>query len=86
VKRTKIDVRIDELVLEGFEYHDHKRIGAAMKLELARLITERGLGPALSRRWDPGPIIAPSFNIPSDRSPRAIGAEIARSVYQGMKR
>ena len=57
-----------------------------MKLELARLIAEKGLSSALDRKNDSSKIIAPSFNVPSDRNPRAIGVEIARSVYRGMKK
>jgi hypothetical protein len=86
VNRVKIDLQIDALVLEGFDYHDHKRIGAAMKAELARLITENGLGSPVGWMRDSGQISAPSFKVPSDRNPRTIGAEIARSVYRGMRR
>jgi hypothetical protein len=87
MKRTKkINLEIDTLVLEGFDYHDHKRIGAAMKVELARLITEKGLGSAADLMGDSAQIRAPSFEVPSDRNPRAIGAEIARSVYRGMRK
>jgi hypothetical protein len=82
----KINLQIDELVLEGFDYHDHKRIGAAMKLELARLVAERGLGSVLDQKNNSGSVSAPPFNVPSDRNPRAIGAEIARAVYKGMKK
>lgn len=82
----KIYLQIDELVLDGFDYHDHKRISAAMKLELTRLIAEKGLGKALDRKNDSGQISATSFKVPSDRNPRTIGAEIARSVYRGIKK
>ncbi|MDA4121760.1 MAG: hypothetical protein OK456_01115 [Thaumarchaeota archaeon] len=81
-----IDIHIDELVLEGFDFHDHKRIAASMKVELARLITEKGLGMQLDRTSDLGRVSAPAFNVPTDRNPRAIGREIARSVYKGMKK
>ena len=82
----KINLEIDELVLEGFDFHDHKRIAASMKVELARLITEKGLGLQLDQTSDLGRVSAPDFNVPSDRNPGAIGREIARSVYKGLKR
>ena len=86
MKGMKVNIQIDELVLEGFDFHDHKRIGAAMKLELGRLVAEGGLGSALDQKNNPGSVSAPPFSVPSDRNPRAIGAEIARSVYRGMKK
>jgi hypothetical protein len=82
---VKFRVQIDELVLEGFDFHDHKRIAAAMKKELARLIAEKGLDRAGGRSAESASVSAPSFHVPSDRNPRSIGNEIARSVYRGLK-
>jgi hypothetical protein len=82
----KIDVQIDELVLEGFDYHDHKRISNAMKIELARLIIENGLDQkAVERKDGAANISAPVFQIPMDRNPRMVGNEIARSIFKSLK-
>jgi hypothetical protein len=82
----KIEVQIGQLVLEGFDYHDHKRIADAMKVELAKMIAEKGLGEiAAGRSKDTGPLSIPVFRIPSDKNPRLIGNEIARSVYKSLK-
>lgn len=86
MKQPKINLEIETLVLEGFDYHDHKRIGTAMKAELARLIAEKGLGSAADFIGNSRQISAPSFEVPSDRNPRAIGVGIARSVYRGMRK
>lgn len=81
----KVHLEIGELVLEGFEYHDHKRIASAMQRELARLISQRGLANAQGVRDRVEGLEGPSFTVPRDRNPRTIGEEIARSVYRGMK-
>jgi len=83
----KVRLEIGTLVLDGFDYHDHKRIADAMKVELARLVAERGLGEAVGRqRREIARAEAPSFPIPTDKSPRSVGKEIARSVYASLKR
>jgi hypothetical protein len=48
--RRAIEVRIGELVLEGFSATDRLRIGAAVERELARLVAERGVGARLGPR------------------------------------
>lgn len=82
----KFRVNIDELVLEGFDFHDHRRIASALKTELARLIAEDGLYRTTRREAESARISAPSFRVPSDRNPRMIGNEIARSVYKSLRR
>jgi hypothetical protein len=81
----EIRVQIDELVLDGFNYHDHLRIAAAIERELAKMIRERGHdlthAPQQLHKIDAG-----SFKVPSDMNPRLIGAGIARSLYNGLKR
>jgi hypothetical protein len=83
----KINIQIAELVLEGFDYHDHKRISNAMKIELTRLVAEKGLGQtSVEQEHGVAHISAPAFQMPTDRNPRMIGNEIARSVFKGLKR
>jgi hypothetical protein len=80
----EIQIRIKELVLYGFNYHDHRRISASVERELARLIKKHGVPEAATQRHEFRNMDAGSFKVPRDMNPRLIGAEIARSVYKGL--
>lgn len=81
-----LDLRIDEVVLHGFEPNDRVRICQAMQRELARLFREQGVPPSLMQgraieRVDGGTLaLAPGAKSSS------IGSQIARAVYGGLIR
>jgi hypothetical protein len=80
----KVRIEIGELILEGFDYHDHIRIGNAVRQELVRLIRENGLPEGLAlhaRRLGVG---APSFHASPGMNPISIGRETARSIYRSL--
>ncbi len=82
---TTIDLRIEELVLHGFDPHQRQRISAAVETELGRLLggphAAEAIGGARSlARLDGGRIASP------DASPESTGAAIARAVYVGLTR
>jgi hypothetical protein len=81
MRPSEIELHIDELILEGFDPADQKGIGEAVRLELTRLMGERGLPPALR-----GPaardVLAPASLAPApDASPEAVGAGIAEALH-----
>ncbi len=82
-----ISVHIERLVLDGLPLAPLQGplVQAAVERELARLLSESGLGPELA-----GGGAVPSVPVESIRvnggHPGDIGREIARSVYGGMKR
>lgn len=80
-------------MLYGFEYHDHRRISTAVKQELIRLISEKGLpktkGGEIKDYYYyqmPYRVDAGSFNIsPKMNNPKTIGSEIARLIYNSLR-
>jgi hypothetical protein len=82
----RIRIKIDELVLHGFNYHDHRRISAAIEGELARLIRENGLPQGMNVAKEIPKIDAGSFNLSDRTNPKAIGDQIARSIYRTWNR
>ena len=84
----KVEVQIGELVLEGFNFHDQRRIASAMRNELSRLVRENDLPQRLERNYDRSvsSFTPPPFAMPQDGNPRRIGVEIARSVYKSLRR
>jgi hypothetical protein len=83
----KINIEIDKLVLEGFEYHDHLDITAAIESHLSRLISENGLfiDSSLETRNHQeiqDPETKGSLNISlSNNHPNSIGEQIAGLIY-----
>jgi hypothetical protein len=82
VSDRPVNVRIDELVLHGFDPRDRLAIGAAVERELARLMVTSAGDPgrlAGADRVDGG-----SFAVARDAPPSAVGAEIARAIHGGI--
>jgi hypothetical protein len=84
MKPGAVHIRIDELVLHGFDPADRLRIGDAAEEELARLAARHGLPAGASRHTDA--LDAGAMTLPAGATPRAIGAAIARAVFQEMRR
>ncbi|MFL6293520.1 MAG: hypothetical protein ACJ759_21720, partial [Thermoanaerobaculia bacterium] len=72
----KIDLHIEELVLEGFAPGDRHRIGAAVERELARLLAERGLPAGLAQGADVPRLDGGSFELRPGRSAEATGRQV----------
>jgi hypothetical protein len=80
-----IVLHIDELLLHGFPSGAARgEIGAAVERELARLLAEHGLPPALERGHTLGRLNGGSFEVAPNSSPEAIGAQIAQAVYHAL--
>jgi hypothetical protein len=81
-------LRIDELVLHGFERVDRYALAGAIERELGRLLGESGAQQALfareksigDHRLDAG-----SFTVPSDATPGAVGLQVARAIFCGLE-
>ncbi|HEX8394222.1 MAG TPA: hypothetical protein VF665_17900 [Longimicrobium sp.] len=80
-----INLHLDELVLHGVAPRDRDAVGEALRAELGRLITERGLPPSLmgdagTLRLDGG-----RFTVSEGMPPSQIGAGIARALVEGAR-
>jgi hypothetical protein len=82
----KIDLHIEELVLEGFPAADRHRIGAAVESELARLFTEQGLPPGLAGGGEIPRLDGGSFEVKAGGRAEAVGGQVAGAVYGGLRR
>lgn len=78
-----IELRIEELVLDGFAPGDRYAIGDAVERELARLLDEQGVPIALQSENETGEIRGATFNVAHNAKPTATGPQIAQAVYQG---
>jgi hypothetical protein len=93
-----LHLRIDELVLSGFEASRRYAIAGAIHRELERLFREGGVPSELSMgaptdagvaggasvRRDVLTLNAGSFEIPHDATPETVGIQVARSIHRGL--
>lgn len=80
-----IDLHIEELVLDGFPPGDRHRIGAALERELTRLLTERGAPAGWAGGGEVPRLDGGTFEAKPGARPERVGAQIASSVFRGMK-
>jgi hypothetical protein len=74
----RIDLRIEELVLHGFELRDRGPIGEAVERELTRLLAgSRPLAPPPAQDV----VDAGSFAISAGKGASDVGAQTARAVH-----
>jgi len=81
-------LRIEELVLHGFQSVDRHGLASAIERELGRLLGEPGAQAALlSRdgarreyRMDAG-----SFSVAAGATPDAVGVQVARAIHRGLE-
>jgi hypothetical protein len=86
MKPANIEVNIEELVLHGFSPGDRYRIAEALEGELARLLANQGLPSRLAKGGDADRLDGKEFNLRQGSRAESIGAQVARSVYGGMRR
>lgn len=79
-------VHIETLVLEGFPPQDRGRVARAVEQELTRLYAAREAGRMVPRASIIDHMDAGSFDVAPGTLPDAIGAQIARAIYGGLKR
>jgi hypothetical protein len=85
LRSVDLDLNIEELVLMGFPGRDQDRIMRALRAELERLIREEGVPEALSRGGEVASLDAGSIEAEPGSSPEEIGAQVARSLYGGLR-
>lgn len=84
MKRPRLELHIDDLVLHGIAPGQRHEIASAMEDELSRLLLEGGPGAAGSRsvpRLDAGTV-----TMPPGAAPSLVGRDIARAVHRGLSR
>lgn len=84
--RQKVELHIDELVLEGFFAEDRYRIGEALEKELTRLFEERGVPGSLTSESEMDTIKGGSFQVAPGARAERVGSQVAGAVYGGLKR
>jgi hypothetical protein len=80
--RPSIEVRIDEIALQGFPSAHRYLIGDAIERELTRLLAAGGALPRLASSAEIDELDGGTFRHDPGRNPRAVGGDIARAIYR----
>jgi hypothetical protein len=79
--RPTIELRIGELILDGFGRANGDRIGAALERELSRLISSGDLNHLAASPLHLESLNAGSFHLEANAHPAYIGRQLAQRVY-----
>ncbi len=85
LERRRVNIEIDELVLDGFNLQDGKLTGLVLEQELSSLILKNGLDINTASNNRDIHINSISVDATSNFSPRALGSELARALYAELK-
>ena len=80
----KLELHIGELVLRGFDAGLQHEIRTEVERELAALLRSETRAAPFGGRRNVSRLDAGSFQVHSTSTGRAIGKQIARSVYRGI--
>jgi hypothetical protein len=83
---ARVEVHIEELVLDGFAPLAAKRVGDAVERELALLVATRGLPTPLHADRSPASLDGGTFPLVACVDDRALGARIAGNAYRSLAR
>lgn len=84
--RQKVELYIEELVLEGFKPGDEQRIGEAVEKELTRLLEMRGVPGSFRSDREMESINVGSFEVAPGARAERVGTQVAGAVYGGLRR
>ena len=80
-----VELHIDELILHGLAPADRLVIGAAVEHALTQLLAERGVPPVLRQNGAVAQCDGGSFTVTATDGLEALGAQVARAIYEGFQ-
>ena len=81
----KVNVHIEHLVLDGVPVGDRRRVGAAVRAELSRLLAEQGVPAGLAQGGDIAGL-GGSVHLDGGSSDQVLGTRVARAVDRGWRK
>jgi hypothetical protein len=81
-----IKLHIEELVLRGIDVKHRARVAQSVQDELVRLLTDRGLSPALSQGVAIRQARAPGFQLAAGGGDEKLAGQVAQSIHGALAR
>ncbi len=85
MKPKNIELNIDELVLHGFAPGDRYSIGEAVERELTRMLADRGVPQSLEGGREVTSVNGGAIKVATGSRAEAVGAQVAKAVYGGLR-
>ncbi len=82
---TSVIIHIDGIVFEELSPFEARLAGQAFATELGKMFEIKGLPDFLARNTAVQTLSLEGFEIPPAARPQAIGRELARAVYGGLR-
>ncbi len=86
MKQNRIDLNIEELILDGFETGDGERIKASVERELTRLLVEQRVSERLTENVNIARLKGGQIGIETSANRGPASKQIARAIYGAIKR
>lgn len=86
MKQKRIDLNIEELILDGFATGDGERIKFSVEQELTRLLVERGVSERSAENTNIARLKGGQNGIELGANAGPTGKQIARTIYGAIKR
>ena len=83
-----VNVHIERLIVDGVNVPPGQShlLQASVQVELARLLTDRGVSPRLKAGGALPQVVANGIQLASGNDVAHLGAQIARTVYGGIRK
>ena len=81
----QFELNIEELVMHGFMPGDMYRNGEAVEQELTQLLADRGVPQSLEHGGEVAHVDGGAFEVALDSRAEAVGAQVAKAVYGGLR-
>lgn len=81
-----VEMKIEQMILEGFSPSDRYRIGDAVQSELQQIFTEQGVPPTINNSIEFASLDGGEFATTHATRAESVGNQLAQSVYQGISR
>ena len=86
MKHKRIDLNIEEIILDGFATGDGERIKVSVEQELTRLLAEQGVSQRLVENVNIARLEGGQIGIEPNANRGSAGKQIARAIYGAIKR
>lgn len=84
--QVRVELRIDELIVEGFDSFDGERFSRAVEQQFSRLLAERGIPSGLTRNQTTDQIESGPVELAASAGLNVLAANLARALYAGLDR
>ena len=83
IPAARIDLHIEELVLQGFNHLDQAELGVRVQEALSQLFADQGLPAALNQGGQVNALDGGTFTVQPDAGAGDIAGQIAQAIYRG---